>query len=60
MGHYNGKNYYRDKNDAELQWLEDGANLVIAIFAYGLVSCFTGIFQICAGLFTLITSDTEN
>jgi hypothetical protein len=57
MGHYNGKNYYRGKEDADLQWLEDGANLVIALFVHGLCSCVIGVVQICVLLFKLITSD---
>jgi hypothetical protein len=57
MGHYSGKNYYRGKNDADLQWLEDGANLVVALFVHGMLSFLFGVAQICVVLFKLITSD---
>jgi hypothetical protein len=57
MGHYRGKNYYRGENDAELQWLEDGANLLIQLFAHGILCLISGVIQIFAVVFKLITSD---
>ncbi len=44
MGHYQNGNYYRGKNDGELQWVEDAVNL-----AFGMV--FYGVFALAAGLF---------
>jgi hypothetical protein len=57
MGQYRNGGYYRGKNDADLQWLEDGANLVIALFVHGMLALILGIFQLCVGVFELITAE---
>jgi hypothetical protein len=57
MGHYRDGNYYRGEQDAELQWLEDGAGLVGHLVIYGVCALAVGIFQIIFGLFKLVTSD---
>lgn len=57
MGRFVDGNYYRDENDAESQWLEDGANLVGATFIGGICALFIGVIQICIGFFYLIFPD---
>jgi hypothetical protein len=57
MGRYRNGGYYRGKDDADLQWLEDGANLIIALFVHGMLALILGICQFCVGLFQLITAE---
>jgi hypothetical protein len=57
MGHYRDGNYYRGEQDAELQWLEDGAGLVGQLIIYGVCAFAVGVFQLLFGLIKLVTSD---
>jgi|688.fasta_scaffold149405_8 hypothetical protein len=57
MGRFESGNYYRDENDAELQWLEDGVNLTGATFIGGICALFMGVLQILIGFFYLISPD---
>lgn len=56
MGRFNNGNYYRSNKDAELQWLEDGANVVGRLCLYGFCALFIGMCQIVYGLFKLASS----
>ena len=55
MGRYENGKYYRGKNDAELQWLEDGVSLVGKTFCGVVLLFILGACQIGLGLFTLLT-----
>lgn len=55
MGRYENGKYYRSKNDAELQWLEDGVGLVGKTFCGVVLLFILGAVQISIGLFTLLT-----
>jgi hypothetical protein len=57
MGRFEKGGYYRGRRDAELQWLEDGFNLVGAVFVRSIILFVVGICQLIYGIFTLITSD---
>lgn len=57
MGHYRNGNYYRGRNDGELQWIEDAANLVFSLVFYGVCALAVGVWELTRGLFNLITSD---
>jgi hypothetical protein len=57
MGRFKNGNYYRGKNDAELQWLEDGVNYTGATLIGGVCALFIGVVQIVIGLFQLISDD---
>jgi hypothetical protein len=55
MGRYQGGKYYRNSDDAELQWLEDGVGLIFSIAWYSLTLFVTGIYGIVVGLFYLLS-----
>lgn len=56
MGRFNHGNYYRKDGDAELQWLEDGVNVVGRLCLFAFCALFIGLCQITYGLFKLATS----
>ena len=57
MGRYRNGGYYRGKNDADLQWIEDGANLIIALFVHGMLALVLGIGCLVLGLYKLVVPD---
>lgn len=46
MGKYHNGRYYRGKNDAELQWLEDGVGFIGKLFVVSALSLIIGVFQL--------------
>ena len=46
MGQYRSGRYYRGRDDADLQWLEDGVGLIGKIFVFSALSCIIGIVQL--------------
>ena len=59
MGKYQDGNYYRDDNDGELQWLEDGTNLVGQTFIAGLGGLLFCFCQLGLVLISVLTSDND-
>lgn len=59
MGRYRNGGYYRGKNDADLQWLEDGANLIIALIVHAMLALVLGIGCLAVGLYKLFTPNTS-
>ena len=57
MGQFRGKRYYRGKDDAELQWLEDGVGLLGKTLCHSVFLMCRGVYLICSGIHTLLTSD---
>jgi hypothetical protein len=57
MGRYQDGNYYRNEDDAELQWLEDGIGLTGKTLVFGVCALALGLCQLGYGLFKLLTSD---
>ena len=57
MGRYKNGKYYRGKNDAELQWLEDGISLVGKTFCCAVLLFISGVYTLCVGLITLLTEE---
>lgn len=57
MGHYRNGNYYRGKNDGELQWVEDAVNLAFSMVFYGVCAFAVGLYELARGLLHLIASD---
>lgn len=57
MGRYQGGNYYRDEDDGDLQWLEDGIGLTAYTLVFGVCALALGLCQLGFGLFKLFTSD---
>jgi hypothetical protein len=56
MGHYQNGNYYRGKNDGELQWLEDALNLAFSMVFYGVCAFGVVLFELARGLWNFATS----
>jgi len=46
MGTFNGPNYYPDKDDGELQWLEDGIGLLGLILLKSISLLFLSMCQL--------------
>jgi len=46
MGKFNGQNYYPDKDDGELQWLEDGIGLLGLILIKSISLLFLSVCQL--------------
>jgi hypothetical protein len=57
MGYFNNGNYYRNDDDVELQWLEDGANLILQLTLRSFCLLITGICQLVYWVFETLTSD---
>jgi hypothetical protein len=60
MGHYRNGDYYRGKNDGELQWVEDAINLAFGMVFYGVCAFAVGLFTLACGLLNFTTSDKGN
>jgi len=54
MGRCKNGKYYRGKDDADLQWLEDGVNVVGQTLVFSVFSIFIGVFQIFFGLVKIL------
>jgi hypothetical protein len=54
MGRCKNGKYYRGKDDADLQWLEDGVNVVGQTLVFSVFSIFIGVFQIVFGLVKIL------
>lgn len=57
MGHYKNGNYYRGKDDGDLQWIEDLFNLTFSMVFYGFCAIASGLWILACGLFNLITAN---
>lgn len=59
MGHYQNGNYYRGKNDGELQWAEDAVNLAFGLVFYGVFALAASLFELGRALLNLGPSDNS-